>query len=123
MTDTAKQNAWIRNLFQEIGHEIKGPLPLNCDNQGAMFLASNPAQEGRSKHIAIRYHYIRDAVQELQELELFYVPTADQKADIFTKNLTFDKFRIGCLRLGLTGYPSKIEQSSPLAQRGGVLNR
>jgi hypothetical protein len=108
MTESARQLVWIRNLFKEIGHEIKHPLPLNCDNQGAMFLAENPAQEGRSKHIAIKYHYIREAVQEHKQLELFYVPTQDQRADIFTKNVTFDKFRLGCLRLGLTNYPPKI---------------
>jgi hypothetical protein len=46
MTKVAKQIEWLRNIFTEIGHEIQHPIPLNCDNQGAMFLASNPAQEG-----------------------------------------------------------------------------
>jgi hypothetical protein len=117
MTEVAKQIEWLHNLFSEIGHEIKHPIPLNCDNQGAMFLASNPAQERRSKHIAIHYHYIRDAVLELKTLDLFYVPTVDQKADIFTKNVTFNMFRTGCLHLGLTGYPDKPSpQCFPSAQ-------
>jgi hypothetical protein len=78
MTKSVRQLVWIHNLFKEIGHEIKHPLPLNCDNQGAMFLAENLAQKGHSKHIAIKYHYIHEAVQEHKQLELFYIPTQDQ---------------------------------------------
>jgi hypothetical protein len=92
ITESVRQLVWIHNIFNKIGHEIKHPLLLNCDNQGAMFLAENPAQEGYSKHIAIKYHYICEAVQEHKQLKLFYVPTQDQRADIFTKNVTFDKF-------------------------------
>jgi hypothetical protein len=50
ITESTRQLVWIHNLFKEIGHEIKHALPLNCDNQKAMFLAENPAQEGCSKH-------------------------------------------------------------------------
>ena len=47
MTETAHQIQWIRNLYEEIGF-ILGPLPLYVDNQGTIFLASNPAQEGHT---------------------------------------------------------------------------
>ena len=66
MTEIAKQLHWIRNVYEELGFKL-GPLPLCVDNQGAMFLASNPAQEGRTKHIRIPEHYIREAV-ELEEI-------------------------------------------------------
>ena len=57
MTETAKQLRWIRNLYEELGFKL-GPLSLCVDNQGAIFLASNPAQEGRTKHVWMTEHFI-----------------------------------------------------------------
>ena len=73
MTETAHQIQWIWNLYEEIGF-ILGLLPLCVDNQGAIFLASNPAQEGRTKHVRMPEHYIHEVV-ESGEIQLFYVPT------------------------------------------------
>ena len=56
-TKTAKQLHWIRNLYKELGFKL-GPLPLCVNNQGAIFLASNPAQEGRTKHVRMTEHFI-----------------------------------------------------------------
>ena len=53
-----------------------------------MFLASNPAQEEYTKHIEILEHYICECVQK-EKVKLFYIPTNEQRADIFTKNLTW----------------------------------
>ena len=64
----------------------------STNNQGAIFLATNPAQEQWSKHIGIRYHYIRECVEEGDKIDLFYIPTGEQIADIFTKNLSLVKF-------------------------------
>jgi hypothetical protein len=50
MTETAKQLHWIRNIYKELHFKL-GSLPLCVDNQDAIFLASNPAQEGQTKHI------------------------------------------------------------------------
>ena len=93
MTAIAKQLHWIRNVYEELGFKL-GPLPLCVDNQGTMFLASNPAQEGRTKHIRIPEHYIHEAV-ELEEIKLYYVPTNLQFVDIFTKKLGKQKFEEG----------------------------
>ena len=59
-----------------------------------MFLASNPAQEGQTKHIHIPEHYIHEAV-ELEEIKLYYVPTHLQFVDIFTKKFGKQKFQEG----------------------------
>ena len=90
LSDTSRQIIWIESLFQEIGMFLKN-IQLGVDNQGAIFLASNPAQEHRSKHIDIRYHYVRGCIEE-GKVELVYIPTNEQLADILTKNLSFDKF-------------------------------
>ena len=102
MTEIAKQLRWIHNIYEELGFKL-GPLPLCVDNQGAMFLASNPAQEGQTKHIRIPEHYIRGAV-ELEEIKLYYVPTNLQFADIFTKNLGKQKFQEGRNALRLSRF-------------------
>ena len=90
LSDTSRQIIWIESLFHEIGMFLKN-IQLGVDNQGAIFLASNPAQEHRSKHIDIRYHYVRGCIEE-GKVELVYIPTNEQLADILTKNLSFDKF-------------------------------
>ena len=102
MTEIAKQLRWIRNVYEELGFKL-GPLPLCIDNQGTMFLASNPAQEGQTKHIRIPEHYIREVV-ELEEIKLYYVPTNLQFADIFTKNLGKQKFQEGRNALRLSRF-------------------
>jgi hypothetical protein len=102
MTETAKQLRWIHNIYEELCFKL-GPLPLCVDNQGAIFLASNPAQEGRTKHVRITEHFIREAV-EFGEIQLYYVPTDQQFADIFTKNLDKQKFEDGRKALRLTQF-------------------
>jgi hypothetical protein len=91
LSDTTRQIVWIESLFKELNFDISN-IALCGDNQGAIFLASNPAQEHRSKHIDIRYHYIRECV-EGKKVILHYVPTTEQIADIMTKCLSYDKFK------------------------------
>jgi hypothetical protein len=104
MTETAKQLRWICNIYEELRFKL-GPLPLCVDNQGAIFLASNPAQEGRTKHVQMTEHFIREAV-EFGEIQLYYVPTDQQFADIFTKNLGKQKFKDGRKALRLRQFQS-----------------
>ena len=91
MSDTSWQLIWIQNLFKEIGFPIDG-IDLNCDNQGAIFLASNPAQEHPSKHIDIRFHYICEQIEN-KKVCLSYVQMNEQYADLMTKNLNYDKLK------------------------------
>jgi hypothetical protein len=102
MTETTKQLCWIRNIYEELRFKL-GPLPLCVDNQGAIFLASNPAQEGRTKHVWMTEHFIGEAV-EFGEIQLYYVPTDQQFTDIFTKNLGKQKFKHGRKALRLTRF-------------------
>ena len=86
--------------MQELSFPITN-IDLCCDNQGAIFLASNPAQEHRSKHIDIRYHYIRECVEE-KKVSLTYIPTTDQVADLMTKNLSYEKVKLFRQSLNIT---------------------
>jgi len=73
-----------------------GRFDLYCDNQGAIALCENPIQHQRSKHIDIKYHFIRSECQN-DVLNLMYVPTVDNVADVFTKPVSrarLDKFKL-----------------------------
>ena len=63
MSDTTWQISWIKSLLGEIHFSIP-KVPLYCDNQGVIFLATNPAQEQCSKHIGIHYHYICECMEK-----------------------------------------------------------
>ena len=105
LSDTSRQLVWIKALLSELDINM-GPIPLCGDNQGSIFMASNPVQERRIKHIDIRYHYIREVVQQRQ-VELFFINGADNPADMFTKNLGRIKFTQFRGTLGLEIYSSK----------------
>ncbi|KAE8656127.1 hypothetical protein F3Y22_tig00117010pilonHSYRG00118 [Hibiscus syriacus] len=82
---------WLRNLLKEIGLIQEEPTKVCVDNKSAIALAKNPVFHDRSKHIDIRYHYIRECVAR-KDVEVEYVKSQDQVADIFTKPLTSEDF-------------------------------
>ncbi|KAE8679159.1 Zinc ion binding, putative isoform 1 [Hibiscus syriacus] len=82
---------WLRNLLKEIGLIQEEPTKVCVDNKSAVALAKNPVFHDRSKHIDIRYHYIRECVAR-KDVEVEYVKSQDQVADIFTKPLTSEDF-------------------------------
>ena len=86
-------------LLEEIGYKLR-PLPVCSDNQGAIFISSNPIMEQRSKHIDIHYHYIHDVIEK-GAIEVFFVPGVENPVDIFTKNLGPNKIKMFRKDLGL----------------------
>jgi hypothetical protein len=66
-------------------------VPLLCDNESAIKIAHNPVQHNKTKHIDICHHFIRDHVNR-GEIDLSYVGTNEQLADIFTKPLDEVRF-------------------------------
>ena len=104
LSNTSQQAVWIQSLLRELGFIIL-TIPICGDNQGSIFIGSNPVQERRSKHIDIRYHYVRQLVEE-KIIELFFVEGAENPADLFTKNLASPKFIKFREQLGLEFYSS-----------------
>ena len=86
-------------MFGKIGFNLL-PLSICGDNQGSIFMGNNPVTECHTKHISIRFHYIRDAVQKCQ-VEIFYIKGSDNPANMFTKNLEYIKFERCRSQLGL----------------------
>ena len=69
-----------------LGLDLDGPILLQNDNHGAMKLARNPITHSRSKYIDIRHHFVRDLV-EREVIQLRYIPTDQNIADILTEPL------------------------------------
>ncbi|KAG6416730.1 hypothetical protein SASPL_124166 [Salvia splendens] len=82
---------WLRSLLSELGWPQKEPTIICVDNKFAIALSKNPVFHNQSKHIDTRYHYIRECVAN-QEIQVKYVKSQDQVADIFTKPLKYDDF-------------------------------
>ena len=88
ITHAAKEAIWLKALLTDLVHPdfAKHAVRLHSDNKGAMDLALNNSFHARTKHISIRYHFIREAI-ERGDVELEYRRTEDMPADIFTKPL------------------------------------
>lgn len=87
----ASQAIWLRRLLEELGFHQNSPTPVYCDNTSAIKLSKNPVLHGRSKHIDVRYHFLRDLAND-GTIDLIYCKSEDQIADIFTKPLKLDVF-------------------------------
>jgi hypothetical protein len=104
LSDCSRQAVWINNIFSELGLNVKA-VQICADNEGGIFIASNPVQERRTKHIDVRYHYVRDLLEQ-KRIDIVWVPTDDNIADMFTKNLGHIKFVKFRSKLGLEFYSS-----------------
>jgi hypothetical protein len=84
----------MRQPLRDYGYKLT-KVPLLCDNESAIRMVDNPVEHSRTKHIAIWYHFLRDH-QQRGDVEIAYVSTKEQLADIFTKPIdekTFTKLR------------------------------
>ena len=83
--EAIKEALWLMYLSGELGFPQKH-VTVNVDNQSAIKLAEHSMIRPRTKHIRMRYHWIREKVQN-GEVKLVYVPTGENIADAMTKNL------------------------------------
>ncbi|KAJ0435796.1 putative RNA-directed DNA polymerase [Helianthus annuus] len=101
VANTVSELSWIRNLLLELHLPVRHASIVYCDNISAVYLAENPVQHQRTKHIELDIHFVREKVR-LGTLKVLHVPADYQYADIFTKGLPkhlFQRFRSSlCLR-------------------------
>jgi len=91
---------WLRKLLGDLGLHVDRHVVIYCDNLSSIQLGRNLVFHAQTKHIEVHYHFIREKVLAC-EIDLTYVNTKDQVADIFTKVLGAKKHRRFCNMLGV----------------------
>ncbi|GJS46460.1 retrovirus-related pol polyprotein from transposon TNT 1-94 [Tanacetum coccineum] len=104
------QILWMRLQLTDYGFEFN-KMPLYCDNKGAIALCCNNVQYSRSKHIDVRYHFIKEKVKN-GVVEFNFVRTEYQLADIFTKYLPKERFAFLINKLGMKSMSTEILKKS-----------
>nr|GEX06795.1 hypothetical protein [Tanacetum cinerariifolium] len=99
LSASCAQVMWMRTQLQDYGFNYN-KIPLYCDSQSAIAISCNPIQHSRTKHIHTRYHFIKEQVKN-SIIELYFVRTEYQLADMFTKALPKDKFKYLVRRIGM----------------------
>ena len=107
LSSTAQESWWLQQLLADLTKEPTKSMVIYEDNQSTIIMAKDPQFHGRSKHIDIKYHFIREQVTN-RSLELKYCKSANIVADIMTKSLTGERFEK--LRK-MTGLHPMIEHS------------
>ncbi|KAJ9561372.1 hypothetical protein OSB04_006532 [Centaurea solstitialis] len=92
------QVLWMQSQLRDYGLEYK-KIPIYCDSKSAIAISANPVQHSKTKHIDIRYLFLKDNVEK-ENIELYFVNTEYQLADLFTKALDEKRFKFLISRLG-----------------------
>nr|GEZ66882.1 retrovirus-related Pol polyprotein from transposon TNT 1-94 [Tanacetum cinerariifolium] len=102
------QVLWMRTQIIDYGFHFD-KIPIYCDLKAALAISYNPVQHSRTKHIDVRYHFIKGKVEK-GIVELFFVGTEYQLADLFTKALLEERFKYLVRRLDMRCLtPAKLE--------------
>ncbi len=90
--EAGKEAVWLGFLLAELEFQKKStPVTLYADNQGSIALSNNSEFHRRTKHIDVRFHWIREEVS-MKQLNIVYIPTAEMAADGLTKSLPASGF-------------------------------
>ena len=109
MSSCCSQILWMRSQLSDYGFKFN-KIPMYCDNKSVIALCCNNVQHSRSKHIDIRHRFIREQVEK-GVVELYFVKTEYQLADIFTKALPRERFEFILPRLGMKSLsPDTLKQ-------------
>ncbi|GKB79634.1 hypothetical protein Tco_0946529 [Tanacetum coccineum] len=100
---------WMKSQLTDYDIIYK-KVPIFCDNTSAIAISNNPVLHSRTKHIDIRYHFIRDHILK-GDIELHFILTQYQLVDIFTKPLNEPTFKRLIVKLGMLNIDSKPEAS------------
>ncbi|KAI3510618.1 hypothetical protein L1887_17750 [Cichorium endivia] len=100
------QVLWMETQLKNYGFKMQ-QVPIYCDSKSAIAISHNPVNHSMTKHIDIRYHFLKDNIQK-GHIELHFVPTEEQVADIFTKPLDENKFLHFLGRLGMLN-PDRLD--------------
>lgn len=110
---------WLNRLLEDLGCGTKGPIPIFSDSVSAICMAENTKTHGRSKHIDVHWHWIREQIDK-KAIELHHVKGTENIADGLTKPLAGPLFRQFVQSLGFRTSDEPIEEpggARPLAEK------
>ena len=90
----------MKQTLEDLLVKYEHPIVINCDNTSAINMSKNTIMHSNTKHIPIKYHYLRERVSQ-KDLRLEYIDTKEQIADIFTKPLPKEAFERLRKKLGV----------------------
>nr|GEY34677.1 retrovirus-related Pol polyprotein from transposon TNT 1-94 [Tanacetum cinerariifolium] len=103
------QVLWMRTQLTNYGFHFN-KIPIYCDSKSAIAISCNSVQHSRTKHITVRYHFIKEHVEK-GTIELYFVKMDYQLVDLFTKALPADRFNYLVRRLGMRSLsPKELER-------------
>ncbi len=85
LASAVKEAVWLKQLLEELGRNQE-EMNIFCDNKSTICLANNPEFHTRTKHIDIRYHYIRETIIN-NSIAIVHIPTVENISDVLTKGL------------------------------------
>lgn len=100
MSSAVNEIVWLTQMANEINGNIVNKVVLYCDNQSTIKLSESDAFRPRTKHIDIRYHYLREKIDE-GVIDVKYMPTEHMTADSLTKAVTKEKHQFCTKQFGL----------------------
>ncbi|MCO5558509.1 hypothetical protein L7F22_012094 [Adiantum nelumboides] len=89
-TEAFKEALWLMRLVDDLGIKVKVP-GLHCDSQSAIMLANYPVFHAKTKHIEVKYHFIKSVLED-KAIEFVKVHTDDNSANLLTKGLPTERF-------------------------------
>jgi hypothetical protein len=100
---SACQAVWMRRILKNLSHVQEGSTVIMCDNSSTIKLSKNPIMYGKSKHIRVRFHFLRDLVKD-GDIELVHCVTQEQVADLMTKALKLEAFQKLRKKMGMLDF-------------------
>jgi hypothetical protein len=94
------QILWMIQTLADLKVTYTNPIPIHCDNTSAISVSKNPILHSKTKHIPIKYHFLKEQVTN-RIVQLNYIPSKEQMADIFTKPLATTPFGYLRQKLGI----------------------
>jgi hypothetical protein len=92
LSEVCAEIMFIKQVLEFLKVKVELPIVVNVDNVGAIYLASNATTSQRTRHIDVRYHFVRDYVED-GVVQIVFVRSEDNDADMFTKNVSKDVYK------------------------------
>jgi len=105
LADGTAEVIWLQYLLTDLQVPSVSAPTIWCDNLGATYLSANPIFHAHTKHVEVDFHFVRDCVTK-KEIQIRFVPSWDQLADVFTKPLPVASFTAFRFKLRVDPSPS-----------------